>query len=281
MITADPARRAARLEELKGVLARRAAPEDRDLVLSFAPVVFSGMPDRIALDLPVEALATRMLAAFRFVAREIPHAIQLYKGLPGIHVAARNPNEEEAAAMGTIAYDAATGEVRIRIKANANMLIQGFAGTFRLGTWQLADFAQAGPLSVTVDPYAGIRYTYLDTELKGRLDLPDLGVDARRTTEAHQQWVDPIVGLRTAWTLGKRFSLILLGDVGGISTNSQYSAEGVALIGYRFGLFGQDDANLVAGYRALHQKYEDGDGRHRFDWDVTLHGPIAGLTISF
>jgi len=44
-----------------------------------------------------------MLAAFRFVAREIPHAIQLYKGLPGIHVAARNPNEEEAAeAAGTI-----------------------------------------------------------------------------------------------------------------------------------------------------------------------------------
>ena len=100
MITADPGRRAARLAELKGVLARRAAPEDRDLVLAFAPVVFSGMPDRIALDLPVEALGTRMLAAFRFVAREIPHAIQLYKGLPGIHVTARNPNEEEAAAMG-------------------------------------------------------------------------------------------------------------------------------------------------------------------------------------
>jgi len=101
MITADPGRRAARLEELKGVLARRAAPEDRDLVLSFAPVVFSGMPDRIALDLPVEALATRMLGAFRFVAREIPHAIQLYKGLPGIHVVARNATDEEATSMGT------------------------------------------------------------------------------------------------------------------------------------------------------------------------------------
>src|SRR6266536_1249961 len=101
MITADPGRRAARLVELKGVLARRAAPEDRDLVLAFAPVVFTGMPDRNALGLPVEALATRMLAAFRFVAREIPHAIQLYKGLPGIHVAARNPTEAEAAAMGS------------------------------------------------------------------------------------------------------------------------------------------------------------------------------------
>ena len=177
--------------------------------------------------------------------------------------------------------DGATAEDRLRIKATANMLIQGLAGTYRLGTWQLADFAQAGPLAVTVDPYAGIRYTYLDTELKGRLDLPDLGVDAQRTTEADQHWVDPIVGLRTAWTLGERFSLILAGDVGGTSTNSQYSAQGVGLIGYRFGLFGQDNANLVVGYRALHQKYQDGDGRSRFDWDVTLHGPIAGLDITF
>jgi hypothetical protein len=177
--------------------------------------------------------------------------------------------------------DAATGEDRLRIKATANMLIQGLAGTYRLGTWQLADFAQAGPLAVTVDPYAGIRYTYLDTELTGRLDLPDLGVNARRTTEANKHWVDPIVGLRTVWTLGARFSLILAGDVGGTSTNSQYSAQGVGLIGYRFGLFGQDNANLVVGYRALHQKYEDGDGRSRFDWDVTMHGPIAGLTITF
>jgi glutamate dehydrogenase len=101
MITADPGRRAARLEELKQVLALRAAPEDRDLLLSFAPVVFSGMPDRIALGLPVEALATRMLDHFRFVAREIPPAIQLYKGLPGIHVAARSPSEAEAAAWGS------------------------------------------------------------------------------------------------------------------------------------------------------------------------------------
>jgi hypothetical protein len=177
--------------------------------------------------------------------------------------------------------EAATGEDRIKIKATANMLIQGLAGTYRLGTWQLADFARAGRLAVTVDPYAGIRYTYLNTELKGSLDLPDLGVAARRTTEADKPWVDPIVGLRTAWTLGERFSLILAGDVGGISANSQYSAQGVGLIGYRFGLFGHDNANLLVGYRALHQKYQDGDGRSRFDWDVTMHGPVAGLTITF
>ena len=74
---------------------------------------------------------------------------------------------------------------------------------------------------------------------------------------------------------------MLAGDVGGISTSDQYSAEAFGLIGYRFGLFGEDNANLVAGYRALHQKYEDGNGSSAFEWDVTMHGPVVGLTIKF
>ena len=66
-------------------------------------------------------------------------------------------------------------EGRLKIDATAKMLIQSLAGTYRVGTWRLADFAPRGPWRVTVDPYAGIRYTYLDTELRGRLDLPTSG----------------------------------------------------------------------------------------------------------
>jgi hypothetical protein len=176
--------------------------------------------------------------------------------------------------------DAATAEDRLKVDAKAKMFIQSLAGTYRVGTWRLADTG-AGPLAVTVDPYAGLRYTYLDAELKGRLDLPDLGVAARRTAESDEHWVDPIVGVRTAWTLGERWSLVLAGDVGGVSTSDQYSAEAIGLGGYRFGLFGENNANLFAGYRVLKQKYEDGDGRHRFEWDVTIHGPIVGLKVTF
>jgi hypothetical protein len=53
------------------------------------------------------------------------------------------------------------------------------------------------------------------------------------------------------------------------------------VVGYRFGLFGQDNANLLAGYKALRQKYQDGDGRSAFEWDITMHGPVLGLTITF
>ena len=175
----------------------------------------------------------------------------------------------------------ATADNRLKVDATANMLIQNLAATYRIGTWQLADFGTAGPLSVTVDPYAGIRYTYLDVQLDGKLDLPDLGINTRRTGEQSEHWVDPIVGLRTAFALGEHWSFVVGGDVGGISTSDQYSAEAWSLVGYRFGLFGEGNANLFGGYRVLKQKYEDGSGRDRFDWDMTMHGPIVGLKITF
>src|SRR6185503_19024005 len=100
MITSDPARRAARLEEIRQILAAQASPEDRDLLLAFAPAVLGEMPDRLALGLPPEALAARVREHFRFVVREMPPDHQLYKELPGIHVVARNPTEQEAASEG-------------------------------------------------------------------------------------------------------------------------------------------------------------------------------------
>jgi hypothetical protein len=53
------------------------------------------------------------------------------------------------------------------------------------------------------------------------------------------------------------------------------------LIGYRFDLFGKNNSAVFAGYRALHQDYSDGSGDDKFKWDVTLDGPILGLSIGF
>ncbi|PYQ16701.1 MAG: hypothetical protein DMF80_03665 [Acidobacteria bacterium] len=92
MITSQPEKMEARLRELEQILARTAPAEDRELLLGFAPVVFAETPDRIALGLSADALAARIRDHFRFVAREIPPPTQLYKGVPGIHVAARNPD---------------------------------------------------------------------------------------------------------------------------------------------------------------------------------------------
>ena len=47
MITSDPQRRVTTLAAITDILARDADPDDRDLLLSFAPVVFAEMPVRL------------------------------------------------------------------------------------------------------------------------------------------------------------------------------------------------------------------------------------------
>ena len=100
MITADPQHRVSTLAEIQQLLATACDPDDRELIASFAPVVYAEMPDSMALRLPAPALAARIRAYFRFIARTMPPAFQLYKGLPGIHVVVRNPDDAEEAACG-------------------------------------------------------------------------------------------------------------------------------------------------------------------------------------
>jgi glutamate dehydrogenase len=101
MITADPGRRRSVLDEVQGILAREAPPEDRDLLLSLSPVVYADMPDAMALGLSPEAVAARIREYFQFVVRTMPPAHQLYRGLPGIHVVARSLTEAEVQATGS------------------------------------------------------------------------------------------------------------------------------------------------------------------------------------
>jgi len=100
MITADPAKRARIETQVLEILSHKVAEQDRELTLAFAKVAFEETPDRVALAVPPEALAERLLRQFNFVARSIPPSFQLYRGLPGIHVSAHNPTEAEAVATG-------------------------------------------------------------------------------------------------------------------------------------------------------------------------------------
>ena len=52
MITADPARRAARLAEILELLQEKASVDDRELLQAFAPLAFGEMPDHSALEFP-------------------------------------------------------------------------------------------------------------------------------------------------------------------------------------------------------------------------------------
>ena len=101
MITADPQRRVSTLARILDHVGRTTPDVDRELLLSLAPVVYGDMPDPLALRLSTEAISARLAGIFRFVARTMPPAVQLYKGLPGLHVTVRNPDDAEARAEGS------------------------------------------------------------------------------------------------------------------------------------------------------------------------------------
>ena len=143
---------------------------------------------------------------------------------------------------------------------------------YRLGPWVVDERASGKPVTATLDPYIGVRYTYLDLKLDFKPG-PHFSGD--------QDWVDPIVGARTIWELSDRWSVTAFGDIGGFNVGSDFSWQAAGLVGYSFSLFGDNDARVLAGYRALHQDYKNGSGADEFKWDVTLHGPVAALAVHF
>lgn len=163
----------------------------------------------------------------------------------------------------------------VRIRADAQTVWAGAGAYYRLGPWALDPKAGLSGPKLVVDPYAGARYTYVNSKLKIRGGGPQI--------DANKSWVDPIVGIRTLWQLTSKWSVTALGDIGGfgISGASKFCWQAAGLIGYRFGLFGDDNARVLAAYRALYQDYKDGNGSSAFKWDMTLHGPTLALAVDF
>jgi hypothetical protein len=147
-----------------------------------------------------------------------------------------------------------------------------FGGFYRLGTWPLDSQSKTSNPSLTVDVYAGGRYTYVKLDLDGKGILDGVIDDS-----GHQDWVDPIVGLRTLWDLSPKWTASLTGDVGGFGVASDFTWQARALLGYKI----NDHARIFGGYRWMGWDYEDGSGADKFEWDVTLEGPIFGLSWDF
>lgn len=160
----------------------------------------------------------------------------------------------------------------VEIDPDINILILNLGGSYRLGTWDLTDAPGKKVPTMTVDALAGARYTYLELELD---------IKGFRNVDGDQDWVDPYIGGRTLWDITRGWSITLGGTVGGFGVGSDFAWTAVGLLGYRFGLFGEDNARVLGGYRAMYQDYTNGSGNNKFKWDTTLHGPILGLGIEF
>lgn len=162
--------------------------------------------------------------------------------------------------------DQGTGPLDIEV--GTKVFMGGGGASYRLGPYPL----DSGGGALVLDPYAGFRYTLIDV---------DLDISGQRNESADQQWVDPIVGLRSILQLTPRWNLTAFGDVGGFGVGSDFTWQAAGVVGYRFGLFGEGDAQVLGGYRAIGQDYSDGDGDSEFKWDVVYHGPVLGLSVTF
>jgi len=119
---------------------------------------------------------------------------------------------------------------------------------------------------------AGARYQQIETDL----DLSIGGVPSS-SHESSRNWTDPIVGARYRTPLGGDWSLHTRADIGGFGVGSDFAWNASAMAQYKFSeLFG-----MTLGYRALSIDFEDQGPSGRIAYNLSMYGPIIGVSFSF
>ena len=161
----------------------------------------------------------------------------------------------------------------LEIEVSSKTLMAGAGVGYRLGPWQLDIEDRETDALLVVEPYAGVRYTFLDAELDSNVDLLDRSRD--------RDWLDPVIGARAILQASPNWTVSATGDIGGFDVGSDFTWQAFGLVGYNFDLFANKDASVAAGYRALGQDYDRGSGTNEFVWDVIYHGPLFAFAVRF
>jgi hypothetical protein len=144
-------------------------------------------------------------------------------------------------------------------RADSSLLVVDFGGT--------AELAAGGDGLWALDALAGGRVTSVRN---------DIAITGGPSARQRDSWFEPFVGLRLRGRFATNWDYAAQADIGGFGVGSDFAWQALATVGYRFSVFGADATALV-GYRALSQDYSDGG----FNWDMTIHGPILGVTVRF
>jgi hypothetical protein len=120
----------------------------------------------------------------------------------------------------------------------------------------------------TVDLVAGARLWSSETEF----DFNGGALDGTTASDG-DTWVDPVAGVKFKFGLSDSFYLAGWGLVGGFGVGSDIMWDVMGGIGYNINEY----STVFAGYRAMHDEYENGG----FKSEITQSGPIIGGTFSF
>ena len=123
------------------------------------------------------------------------------------------------------------------------------------------------------DLLGGVRYAGIDGKatLNVAGPLPG-GVPSRKFSDS-ETFIDPIVGFKGKFELGKKWYVPYYFDIGGFSVDSDMTLQAFGGIGYRF----CDWFSMVLGYRYLYYDF----GNSKLVKDVKLYGGNLGFAFTF
>jgi hypothetical protein len=164
------------------------------------------------------------------------------------------------------------------------MIIAEVAAAYEVARWG----ATMSPGSGTaLDLYAGGRlwWQHGDAHLtvSGMLTgLGPLGLTLTKegtlSASGTKSWVDPVVGARLRHQFAPGLNLVVSGDVGGFGAGSKFSWQAIGALDYDFLKTNYAIWSGMIGYKALYVDYSTGSGLTHYEYDMTMFGPIFGVT---
>jgi len=164
------------------------------------------------------------------------------------------------------------------------MFIAELAAAYEIARWGSAGAPGSG---TAIDVFAGARVWWQKADaslfVSGTLNIFDLTRNADGTLSASSSvsWVDPLVGLRLRHQLAPGWNFVASGDIGGFGVGSKFSWQALAALNYDFCVRKTVTWSGMVGYKALFVDYSKGSGLNHYEYDMTMHGPIIGVTARF
>ena len=164
------------------------------------------------------------------------------------------------------------------------MFIAELAAAYEVARWGSTGVPGSG---TAIDVFGGVRGWWLKADATvsatGTINVGDLTRNADGTYSASSSvsWVDPLVGVRLRHQFAPGWNFTTSGDVGGFGVGSKFSWQALAVLNYDFSVHKNVTWSGMVGYKALHVDYSRGSGLTHFEYDITMHGPILGVTARF
>jgi hypothetical protein len=180
--------------------------------------------------------------------------------------------------------DKVNGSVGASAGLTVEMFIAEFAAAYEVARWGGA--TSRGSITA-FDLYAGGRAWWQRGEARvqasGTLNIFNFTQNADGTLSASDNvnWVDPVVGARLRHQFVPGLDLSISGDIGGFDVGSKFSWQALATLNYEFAKTENVSWTGMIGYKALSVDYSKGSGLSTYEYDMTMYGPIFGVTARF